>query len=452
MRILQDIPIAKPRKLCYTAGNCKKEGKTVLVASICAIACVLLLLSVCFKPTVKIGKHTPSIYWLPPLIAAVILLASGKLSVAETMAGLTADTAMNPLKILVLFLCMTLLSVFLDATGFFSLLAAAVLRRAKFSQKRLFIYLYLIVSLLTVFTSNDVVVLTFTPFICYFAANANIKPLPYLLCAFVAANTFSLTLVIGNPTNMYLAANVGFLSYLCTMLLPTVFAGVTAFAMLYLLFRKDLSATIGQGYPQFQVRDPLLLAVGVIHLSVCIALLILSGYIALPMWKIALGAFCSLLLTVCICQLIRRRSLKILWHTCRRAPFDTVPFVLSMFILVLALQKYGFTDKLAALLNGGHPILTYGLGSFIAANLINNIPMSVLFATIIENPAALYATVIGSNIGAYCTPLGALAGIMFKSQLQNHAIKLSFGQFVRYGAVIAVPTLFAALLGLLCVT
>ncbi len=427
----------------------------ITVAVICALTCVALMVLVCVKPSVTVGKHTISIYWIAPLIGAVALLASGNISLSELGAGLTADTAMNPIKILVLFLSMTLLSVFLDATGFFSLLAAAVLRRAKFSQMRLFVYLYLIVSVLTVFTSNDVVVLTFTPFICYFAANANIRPLPYLLCAFVAANTWSMALLIGNPTNMYLAADVDFIGYLKIMWLPTLFAGVVSFIALWLLFRKDLTKPIEQGYPQFSVQDPVLLVMGVVHLAICILLLVLSAYIALPMWCIALGALVSLMLTVSMYLLARKRPLHILLATFRRAPFETVPFVLSMFVLVLTLTKFGVTTLIGDVLAVGNPVLTYGGASFLAANVINNIPMSVLFSAVVNNlpetakNAALFAAVIGSNIGAYCTPLGALAGIMFKSLLRTHGILLSFKQFVRYGIAVAVPTLLAALLGLL---
>jgi len=330
----------------------------VTVAVICILTCVALMVTVCVKPSVNVGKHMVSIYWIPPLVGALALLVSGKLSVTELVAGLTADTAMNPLKILVLFLSMTLLSVFLDATGFFSLLAAAVLRRAQFSQMRLFVYLYLIVSVLTVFTSNDVVVLTFTPFICYFAANANIRPLPYLLCAFVAANTWSMALLIGNPTNMYLAAEVNFIGYFKVMWLPTLFAGAVSFLMLWLLFRKDLKRPIEQGYPQFSVEDPVLLIIGVLHLAVCIILLILSAYIDLPMWGISLGALISLILTVSIYLLVRRRKLHILAATFRRAPFDTVPFVLSMFVLVLSLAKCGVTALIGDLLSAGNAVLT----------------------------------------------------------------------------------------------
>ena len=102
---------------------------------------------------------------------------------------------------------------------------------------------------------------------------------------------------------------------------------------------------------------------------------------------------------------------------------------------------------------GEGEILRTGVASFLAANLVNNIPMSVLFSSVVApsgaaSVPALYAAVIGSNIGAFFTPLGALAGIMWMALLRQYGVKLSFGKFVIYGAVISVPTLLATLGGL----
>ena len=140
-------------------------------------------------------------------------------------------------------------------------------------------------------------------------------------------------------------------------------------------------------------------------------------------------------------------------HSLLRAPFDVVPFVLSMFVLVMGLNKVGVTAQLSAWLLGTGEVLRVGVGSFLAANLVNNIPMSVLFSSVIApagiaSTPALYAAVIGSNIGAFFTPLGALAGIMWMALLRQYHVKLSFGRFVLYGAVISIPTLLASLLGL----
>ena len=99
-------------------------------------------------------------------------------------------------------------------------------------------------------------------------------------------------------------------------------------------------------------------------------------------------------------------------------------------------------------------IIKYGLSSFLAANVMNNIPMAVAFSSIARNLPwsymlpATYASIIGSNLGAYFTPLGALAGIMWSGILNRMGIQFSFQKYVSYGVRISIPALAAALFGL----
>lgn len=426
------------------------------VLLICCCAIVGMIALVFARPAVKIGGVSVSTFWMPPVLAAGILLATGLLPVADAGAGLFADSAVNPIKILVLFFSMTLLSVFLDEAGFFRYLASAVLRHSGTSQKKLFLLLYLAVSVLTVFTSNDIIVLTFTPFLCYFAKNAKIDPLPYLFCEFVAANTWSMALIIGNPTNIYLAAGAGtdFAGYCRVMLLPTLFAGAVSFLVLWLLFRKKLGAPMS-GEPENEpMKDPVSVALGLVALGSAIVLMALSSYLpGMEMWLVSLIAFLSLYAVAAVVLLARRKGLTLLGKSLLRAPFDVIPFVLSMFLLVLALNRSGTVAQLADFLSGGNPVFSFGIASCLASNLVNNIPMSVLFSSVVAaaggESAALFASVIGSNIGAFLTPIGALAGIMWMAMLKTHGVKLSFGKFTAVGATVAVPTLLAALAGLL---
>ena len=216
---------------------------TVLIAS---LTCLCIILSVLFFPEIRIGKKKIGVYWIIALIGALLLVFTRRIAFSDLWAGLTAATAVNPLKILVLFLSMTALSVFLDEIGFFRYLAGAAIKAAGEKQTVLFYTLYALVSVLTVFTSNDVIILTFTPFICYFTRCAGIDPLPYLVSEFVAANTWSMALLIGNPTNIYLggSAGIGFGEYVSVMALPTLFAGLASLLVLRLLFRRQLSEPI----------------------------------------------------------------------------------------------------------------------------------------------------------------------------------------------------------------
>ena len=119
-----------------------------------------------------------------------------------------------------------------------------------------------------------------------------------------------------------------------------------------------------------------------------------------------------------------------------------------MFVVVVALNYQGISEKLSELLSHTNTIWTYGFSSFFVSNLINNIPMSILFSNMCSNNAAVYASIIGSNIGAFLTPTGALAGIMFTNLVNEHETKYSFVDFIKYGAIISLPIIATSLLAL----
>ena len=417
---------------------------------ISAATCVAMIVAVLFYPKINIGRISLSSYWVVTLVGAILLLSTGAVELQGVISALLADTAINPLKILVLFISMTLLSIYLDELGFFRYLASTTLRRAGCSQTRLFFILYVTVSVLTVFTSNDIIILSFTPFICYFAKSANISPMPYLAAEFVAANTWSMALIIGNPTNIYLVTAAGgdFISYLVTMLFPTLISGTVAFFCLYFAFHKKLSQPIEATPEEVRLDDRLSLLVGIIHLAVCTILLAIGSYIGLQMWLVALVSALSLLTFTIIISLVRKKAPVHTVASLRRAPWELIPFIISMFVVVESLHANGVTGHVFRLLDTSAPVWSYGITSFFAANLINNIPMSVLYSAILSGgagEAAVYATVVGSNLGACLSPIGALAGIMWSSILKKHELKFGYFDFLKIGITIAIPALIAAL-------
>jgi arsenical pump membrane protein len=166
------------------------------------------------------------------------------------------------------------------------------------------------------------------------------------------------------------------------------------------------------------------------------------------MWWVSLTLAISLMTFVLILRRRRREPPVILIRTLRRMPWELVPFMLSMFILVIDLSEGSVCDALVSILGDRMPIAIYGLSSFFTANLINNIPMSVLFASLAEGvglQGAAYAAVIGSNLGACLTPVGALAGIMWADILRRERISFDYRDFLRIGSITSLPTLVAAL-------
>ena len=429
-----------------------------MIASIVisVLTCISLILSILFFPKTKIFKKEVSTYWLICVIGAILMLCFNCVSITNVIDEFFSSSSINPLKILILFFSMTFLSIFLDEVGFFRFLASYLILKCKTNQKSLFILLYVMVAILTIFTSNDIVILTFTPFICYFAKNAKINPIPFLVAEFAAANTYSMMLIIGNPTNIFLATsiNIDFISYLKVMFLPTLLAGIAQLAILLLIFKNNLNKEIEVDVEVKKVKSKLDLARGLGHLTTCLLLLVISSYINLSMWIVCFICAMSLLISILSIHVIRHKKLKIIFKTLKRLPYELIPFVLSMFIIVLALNQQGVTKYISDLLGEKNVVLSYGVTSFFACNLINNIPMSVLFSNIPSMADAslylksIYSIILGSNIGAFLTPIGALAGIMFTDLLHQQNVEYNFTRFIKYGMIIAIPTLLVALITL----
>ena len=421
-----------------------------------SITCLGVILTSIFNIHFEIKGKAIHIYWMVALLGALIVLFS-TLSISEWWSALIKNDGINPIQILVLFLSMSLISIFLDELGFFAHLANWTLLRVKKSQISLFITLYVFVSLLTMFTSNDIIILTLTPFILFFCKNAKISPIPYLVSEFIAANTWSMIFIIGNPTNIYLASsfNITFIDYFKVMALPTLLTGLVEFLILFLLFRKKLKDPIIPNHMMLKKENIPLTILGLSVLEICTIFLVISGYFALPMYLVSLISLGVLVLLSLIYLLFTRTKPKELGRTFLRAPYEIIPFVISMFTLVLALNKFGVTENIAKFYGNGGTSFVYGLTSAFSANLINNIPMSVLYSSICNFTAtnirlrAIYSSIIGSNIGAFISPLGALAGIMWLSILKKYDIKFGYMDFLKYGCIVGIPALLVALSSLM---
>ena len=420
---------------------------------ISGVTFVLLIGCILFFPHIKIKSFRLDTYWIVALLGAVVLLATSLAPIDEVWKQLTSDAAINPLKIIVLFFSMTMISVVLDELGLFRFLASLASKHAQGNQYILFIALYFLTAILTVFTSNDVVILTLTPFICFFAWRSKINPIPYLVAEFMAANTWSLMFEIGNPTNIYLgtSAGISFADYFKVMAVPTLVAGAVELLILLLIFHRPLKQRLENNEVIYRVEDRLPVIVGLVILGVCLVFLVISSYIHAEMWLVALISASSLLAFMLVYSLANKKEMAHVGYALKRLPYQLIPFFLSMFVIVVALNCQGITAKLAEWLGSNNVIWVYGYSSFAASNLINNIPMSILFtdlASHLTGPTyyqAIYASIIGSNIGAFLTPIGALAGIMFSSLVKDNDVHFTFVDFIKYGLVISVPVITVCL-------
>ena len=427
------------------------------VIIIAALSVLFMIVAILKFPTLRIKGFQTDTFFIPILLGAIILLVFPLFDKTDFIKILTTNSNLNPIKILILFICVSMMSIALDEAGFFSFIAYKFIIKFKSSQIKLFISLYFLISILTIFTSNDIVILTFTPFILYFSKRGNINPIPYLIMEFVAANTYSMILSIGNPTNIYLASvfNISFLDYFLHMVIPGLLTGVITFGILILLFYKKLKEPITVfDVSDVKLKNKLLCIVSIIHLGLTTILLAISNYINLEMWIICLAFAGSLLVFLITYSIIKKHSFYVL-GTIRRIPYSLIPFILSMFTIIMALDSYGIFGNIRDLINNVSndklQSIIYLISSDFSCNIVNNIPMTLAYGSILNgttNMTNVYATIIGSNIGAMLTPIGALAGIMWLRILKHNDINYSFLDFMKNGSILTIGAFVAGIISI----
>lgn len=481
---------------------------------------IIFLVSILFtlyfvfkKPTIKIHSKnrqlTIETFFLGPIFGVVLLFILKNMTINQMFNGIKGQGNLDPLGILVLFLSMVFMSIYLDTTGFFEFSALYAQKRSGNKGRKVFFTFYATISLLTIFTSNDVIIPTFTPFICYFAKRTNMDPKPLLISEFFAANTWSMTLYIGNPTNIILASafSLKFDQYSLFMIVPSIVAGISNALLLYLVFRKKINQpliSVPEIDPFKAIKDKTGAIIGLSVLSATITMLIIAPYLGIQMWIVSFIFLILLIIIVVVKDLImiiikklhtnRSKNVRVvsmplisssastnvapitlsnypskeqqlfrknsLIAAFKKMPWGVVPFVLLLFIIVEALRIHNVTADIAKILSylsGSSLYLSeyvFGIASTFLSIVLNNIPMSVAFVPIINASSIvvkepiIYATIIGSNLGALITPIGALAGIMWLSILKVQKIKISFQEFMKYGLIVTPITLILSLASL----
>ena len=255
--------------------------------------------------------------------------------------------------------------------------------------------------------------------------------------------------------------------------------------------------------PHGKLRDPLGAAFKATVLAVTMVLIAISKWSAMPIWAVTLGA-AILTLSFDVLRDVSgagrlpphcipdetgggdtvfasenatstplaaagfvRRSLSLV--ALSRVPWGIIPFMFGMFSITNAMYRAAwFGDVAVAMrqaLTGGDEVgggasgegvalvgsvwagsFLVGVLSTVLCNLLNNQPMTILLARLLQHPALTtgvhrctaigmrYSLILGSNLGANVTFLGALAGIMWIDILRAHGVRqVTMGAFLRSG-------------------
>ncbi|MGY4289030.1 arsenical pump membrane protein [Bradyrhizobium sp. LM2.7] len=386
----------------------------------------------------------PEAIWA--LVGAAALVLFGILPFGDAINGMRKG-----IDVYLFLIGMMLIAELARQEGLFDFLAALAVEHARGSPQRLFLLIYLVGVLVTVFLSNDATAIVLTPAIYAATRAAGAKPLPYLLvCAFIA-NAASFVLPISNPANLVVfGARMPHLAeWLRQFALPSLASIVVTYVVLRLTQNRALNAERIEcrvPHPKLS-RGGWLTAYGIVAIGV-----VLIGASALHT-QLGLPTFiCGVVTAAAVLVLSRQSPCPVI----KGISWSVLPLVAGLFVMVEALIRSGAIAQLSDILHAAmaqsvpRTAWAAGIITAVADNIANNLPVGLIAGSLVGNdhlsPQVVGAMLIGVDLGPNLTVTGSLATILWLVALRREKIEISAWRFLWLGGVVMPLALFAALI------
>ncbi len=334
------------------------------------------------------------------------------------------------------------------AAGLFAAAGAQISRLAR-SPRGVVVLVALASAAITAVLSLDATVVLFTPVVVLVVRNRRAAADPALVTTTQMANGSSLLLPVSNLTNLlvFSATGLSFAGYALRMALPTV----VAVAVITLVGARRASP---EACPQPVTVERVPLGWFSRLTAVCLVLILVAFLVSSllgvePVWIAAGGA-----VVLGAAALVTHRLT--LTRAVRAVSPGFLIFVAALTVVVAAADHHGLRTAAQHLVPRGSGFLALlgitALGALLA-NLINNLPATLLLLTVIPSGAApqLLALLVGVNVGPNATYTGSLATLLWRRAVRQAGVEPPAGAFYRM-ALVATPVALLASTGALWVT
>ena len=361
------------------------------------------------------------------LLGAALMVATGTLSLDDAYKAIDFGT-------LTLLLGMMLIVAHLRLSGFFTLVTAAIARRAR-GPLFLLGAIIVVTGVLSAFLVNDAVCLMLTPLVVETTKRLGRRPLPYLLALAMASNIGSVATITGNPQNMMIGSfsHLPYVTFAAALTPVAAMGLVVLFAAIAAFHPRDFFRTNDPGSAALRPRiHSLLLATAL----AAAALAIIGFFAGIAPAKVAIVLGALLLLTPIKPQRVYR---EIDW--------SLLLLFVGLFIVLAGAEKALLTpavrDAVSSAGLGHVPVLT--VIAAVLSNLVSNVPAVLVLAPFVHNIAdpdrAWLVLAMASTLAGNFNILGSVANLIVVEQARRQNESIGFWDYFRIGAPLTVATL-----------
>jgi arsenical pump membrane protein len=390
-------------------------------------------------------KGLPEAWWATA--GACLLVLCRLISPAAAVRGVRKGS-----DVYLFLIGMMIMSELARREGVFDWVAGHAVRASGGSRNRLFLLIYCVGVLVTVFLSNDATAVVLTPAVLAAVRAAEAEPLPYLLiCAFIA-NAASFVLPISNPANLvvYSGGMPPLGRWLLTFGVPSIASILVTFFVLRWLSNKLLQGPVQTSVDGRPLSPPGRATVFGI------------GFLAVTLMTASSLNF-DLGVPACAAGLLVAGFVSLRDHAtpkdvAREISWSVLPLVAGLFVIVEAMNGAGAQGAAVRALREMEtwpPLqsaLVSGFGVALISNLMNNLPSGLIIGSSVKVAGAAGplrdAVLIGVDLGPNLSVTGSLATILWLIAIRREGQEVGFWKFLKWGALVMTPALILAIVTL----
>ncbi len=368
----------------------------------------------------------------------------------------------------------------LKTTGVFPWAVGRLLQRSGGRPRVIQALIAWFTGIVSAFADNVTTVIFVTPMAADMARLTGVRPVTYLLPMVMAANVGGTATLIGDPPNIMIGsgARLSFLDFIYDLTVPVLWMMVMLEFVSRRYYRHEIAAASagGGGFPQPGIHDPALL-----RWTLGISGLMFLGFVTHTLTGMpvavpaAIGA--ALILIVQDALYLKRhrpshaeRQHGLLDVIEKEIEWPTLSFFAFLFIAVGAAVDTGLIDTMARglawLIDSGRVWLSLSdpgtlffaallicWASGVLSALIDNIPFVAVAIPVVARLAGdlpgdtevlWWALALGACLGGNGSAIGASANVTTIGLAERTGTRISFAEFTRFGALVAVLTLVIA--------
>jgi Na+/H+ antiporter NhaD/arsenite permease-like protein len=363
------------------------------------------------------------------IVGAAAMVVAGVIPWDRAVAAVDTHT-------LALLFGMMIVSAYLRLSGFFHLVAATAVRRAR-TPFGLLAAIVAASGVLSALFVNDVVCLVLAPVVLAVTRELRQPPVPYLVALATAANVGSVATLTGNPQNMMVGSFSG-IPYRTFLLYeaPIALVGLgIVLAVVWLVHRRALSAAAfdpAELRSRYPVHYPLM-----VKTVVAVGAMLVAFLVGVPIALVAIAGAAATLLTR------RVKPAKVY----REINWELLVLFTGLFVLIGGIEAVGLTRELfrvaAAVRLESPGVLT--LVSAALSNLVSNVPAVLLFKTVVptfaEPTRAWLVLAMASTLAGNLTILGSVANLIVVEAARAQRVEIGLWAYCRVGIPVTLATL-----------